>query len=85
MVGVGLFGRPVVWIEVMVAMEDCEFDLVGLPGRRINGAGEGCDAGTATGEAFVSEGDAVAVGVGTGVDPAEEVGRAIDVETTGWL
>jgi hypothetical protein len=67
----------------MVAIEDCEFDLVGLPGRKIKGAGDGCDAGAVTGDALVRDGDAAAVGVGTGVEPAEDVGRAIDVETTG--
>ena len=51
----------------------------------MNGAGEGCDGGTATGEAFLNEGDAVAVGVGTGVLPAEDVGSGTDVDTTGWL
>jgi hypothetical protein len=85
MVGVGLFWKPVVWIEVIVAMDDWELDRVGLPGRTMNGAGEECDGGIGTGEAFVNEGDAVAVGVGTGVVPAEEVGSAIDVDTTGWL
>lgn len=44
-VGVGLLVTcvvPEVWIEVMVAMDDCEFDLVGLPGRIVNvGAGDG--------------------------------------------
>ena len=38
-----------------------------------------------TGDAFVKEGDAVAVGVGTGVVLEEDVGKAIEVETTGWL
>ena len=47
------------------------------------GAGEGCDIGGTTGEAFVSEGDAVAVGVGTGVELADEVGSEIAVDTTG--
>lgn len=36
-----------------------------------------------TGEALVSEGDAVAVGVGTGVELEDVVGNAIDVETMG--
>jgi len=69
----------------MVAIEDCEFDLVGLPGRRMNGAGDGWDGGTTTGDALVSEGDAAAVGVGTGVEVEDDTGREMDVETTGWL
>ncbi len=68
-----------------MATDDCELDLVGLPGRKRNGAGEGCDGGTGTGEAFISDGEAVAVGVGIGVEPAEEVGREMDVVTIGWL
>jgi len=64
-------------------MEDCEFDLVGLPGRRMKGAGDGCEGGGITGEALVREGDAAAVGVGSGVLFDEDVGRAIDVDTTG--
>ena len=36
-----------------------------------------------TGEAFVRDGEAVAVGVGNGVFPADDVGSAIDVEMTG--
>ena len=44
--GVGLFVICDVWIEERVAMEDCELDLVGLPGRMINiDAGEGWDGG----------------------------------------
>lgn len=67
-------------------MEDWEFDRAGLPGRIENvGAGEGCEGGAMTGDAFVSDGDAVAVGVGKGVLPADEVGRGIEVETMGWL
>lgn len=71
-------------MEAIVAIDDCELDLAGLPGRRMNGAGEGWDGGTGIGDAFVSEGDAVAVGVGIGVELADEVGRAMEVETTGW-
>jgi hypothetical protein len=33
---------------------------------------------------LVRDGEAVAVGVGIRVVSAEEVGRAIEVETTGW-
>jgi hypothetical protein len=47
------------------------------------GAGDGCDGGARIGDALVREGDAVAVGVGNGVDEAEDVGNAIDVDTTG--
>ena len=83
MVGVGLLGRLVVCIDVIVAIDDCELDLAGLPGRMIKGAGEGCEGGTGTGDTLVNEGDAVAVGVGSGVELADEVGRGIDVETTG--
>lgn len=68
-----------------MAIDDCELDRVGLPCRNVNGAGEGCEGGMMTGEALVSEGDAVAVGVGTGVVLADVVGSAMDVETTGWL
>jgi hypothetical protein len=82
-VGVGLLGRPDVWIEVIVAIEDCEFDLVGLPGRIINGAGDGCDGINGTGDALVSEGDSLVVGVGAGVEPEDVVGSGIDVNTTG--
>lgn len=85
MVGVGLFCRLVVWNDDIVAIEDCELDLVGLPCRKENGAGDACEVGMMTGEALVKEGDAVAVGVGMGVVLAEVVGSAIDVETTGWL
>jgi len=84
-VGVGLFGRPEVWIEAMVAIDDCELERVGLPGRRIKGAGDGCDGGTRIGDAFVKEGEAVAVGVGIGVVLADDAGRGIAVEMTGWL
>ena len=85
-VGVGLFVICEVCTDVIVAIDDCEFDRVGLPGRMEKvGAGEGCDGGTMTGEAFVKDGEAVAMGVGSGVLPAEDVGNEIDVDTTGWL
>lgn len=68
----------------MVAIDDCEFDRVGLPGRMVKvGAGDGCDGGAMIGEALVSDGEAVAVGVGTGVEFEDEVGKAIDVLMTG--
>jgi hypothetical protein len=70
-------------MDVIVAIDDCEFDLVGLPGRMINGAGDGCDRIKGTGDAFVSEGDSLAVGVGAGVEPEDVVGSGTDVDTTG--
>jgi len=73
----------VVCRDDIVAIDDCELDRVGLPCRNVNGAGEGCEGGTMTGEALVSEGDAVAVGVGTGVVLADAVDSGIDMETTG--
>ena len=51
----------------------------------MNGAGEGWDGITGTGDTFINEGDAVAVGVGMGVELAEDVGKGMVVETTGWL
>ena len=68
----------------MVAIDDCELERVGLPGRIMKvGAGDGCDGGASTGDAFVRDGEAVAVGVGRGVEDAEDVGSGTDVETTG--
>lgn len=85
-VGVGLFGSCDVCTEVIVAIDDWELDRVGLPGRTEKvGAGDGWEASGMMGDAFVSEGDAVAVGVGIGVLPAEEVGSEMDVDTIGWL
>jgi hypothetical protein len=70
--------------EVIVAIDDCEFDRVGLPGRTEKvGAGEGWDGGGMMGDAFVREGDAVAVGVGSGVLLADDVGNEMDVDTMG--
>lgn len=69
----------------MVAIDDCELDRVGLPGRTEKvGAGDGCEGGCKIGDALVRDGEAVAVGVGSGVEPAEDVGSAMDVDTTGW-
>ena len=69
-----------------MAIDDWEFDRAGLPGRTEKvGAGDGCDGGTTTGEAFVREGEAEAIGVGKGVLPAEDVGNEMEVDTTGWL
>ena len=76
-VGVGLLGRSLVCTDAMVATDDCEFDLAGLPGRmENNGAGDGFESGGGTGDALVNAGEAVAVGVGSGVllfDEAPEV------------
>ena len=72
----------------MVAMDDCEFDLAGLPGRTENiGAGDGCDCGTTTGDALVSEGDAeVVVGVGKGVLRFDEIFEIfVVVIGVGWF
>jgi hypothetical protein len=66
-------------------MDDCEFDRVGLPGRNINGAGEACESGATAGVALVKDGDAVVVGVGTGVTFVDGVGSVIDVFAIGWL
>jgi len=67
-------------------MDDWELDLAGLPGRTENvGAGEGLDGAGITGEAFISDGDAVVVGVGRGVVVAEGVDAGINVEIVGWL
>lgn len=80
----GLFVICEVCTEVIVAIDDWEFDRGGLPGRTEKvGAGEGCDGGTITGEAFVSDGEAVAIGVGKGVLPAEDVCNEMEVDTTG--
>ena len=62
----------------MVAMEDWEFDRVGLPGLNVKkgAAGDGSD-GAMAGEALVSDGEAVLIEVGTGVvvaDPVERIG-----------
>jgi hypothetical protein len=67
----------------MVAIEDWEFDLVGLPGRTENvGAGDGCEGGGMTGETFVNDGDVVAVGVGMGVLLVDEgaVREVVDMD-----
>ena len=88
-VGVGLFGSSLVCIDDIVAIDDCEFDLAGLPGRMENkGAGDGCDRGGATGDAFVREGEAAAVGVGKGVLLLEEaleadIGTGVGFERVG--
>ena len=66
-----------------MAIEDWEFDLVGLPGRTVNvGAGDGCEGGGMTGEAFVNDGDVVVVGVGTGVllDDEGAVRDVVDID-----
>jgi prefoldin subunit 5 len=45
----------------------------------MNGAGDACEIGATAGEALVKDGDAVAVGVGTGVEFEDNVGRVIEV------
>jgi hypothetical protein len=79
-VGVGLFVTAGVCTDDMVAMEDCEFDRVGLPGLTVKkgAAGEGSD-GAMAGEALVRDGEAVLIGVGTGVAVADPA------EIEGWL
>ncbi len=91
-VGVGLLPTEFVCTEAKVAIEDCEFDLAGLPGRTENiGAGEGCEGGGTTGvafakagETFANEGDTVAVGVGTGVLLEDDGAGADAGEIEGW-
>lgn len=81
-----------VWTDAKVATEDCEFDLVGLPGRKENvGAGEGCEGGGTTGETFIiagetfaNDGEAVAVGVGAGVLLVGGGAVRDGPETEGW-
>ena len=73
-VGVGLLGSSFVWTDAIVAIDDCEFDRAGLPGRTENsGAGDGWDGDGAAGDALVRDGEAVAVGVGRGVLLFDEV------------
>ena len=49
----------------------------------MNGAGDGIEGGAGTGDAFVKEGEAAAVGVGMGVELEDAVGNGIEVETMG--
>ena len=76
-------------IDAKVAIDDCEFDLVGLPGLTWKvvdeGAGDGAAGGTNAGEAFANPGDA-SVGVLSGV-LAFGAGVVSVVETmgSGWL
>ena len=56
---------------------------MGLPGRTENvGAGDGCEGGGMTGEAFVNGGDVAVVGVGMGVllDDEGAVREAVDID-----
>ena len=68
--GVGMCPGGGFWKDANVTMEDCEFDLVGLPGRIWNvvddGAGDGAAGGGKAGDTFDSPGEA-AVGVVRGV------------------
>jgi len=71
--------------EVMVAIDACELDLAGLPGRTVNvGAGEGCEGGTMIGEAFGKDGESLAAGVGNEVDWDGDAAEIV-VEIFGWL
>lgn len=78
--GVGLFVTAGVCTEDIVAIDDCEFDRVGLLGLTVkNGAaGDGRD-GAVAGEALVRDGDTVLIGVGAGVVVMEPV------IIVGWL
>lgn len=73
-VGVGLLTLKDVAVEAIVAIEDVEFERVGLPGRII-GAGDGIGAiifGFEMGKTLFKAGEVAMVGVGTGVELAEE-------------
>jgi hypothetical protein len=73
-VGVGLLTLNEVAVEAIVAIEDVEFERVGLPGRII-GIGDGIGATIFVfdiGKTLVKAGDVAIVGVGTGVVLAEE-------------
>ena len=65
----------------MVAIGEVEFERVGLVGR-ITDAGDGIVGGgpTYAGMTFMNEGDVETVGVGTGVELAEETAVEIDIE-----
>ena len=74
-VGVGLLVTAGVCTDDMVAMEDWEFDRVGLPGLAVKkgAAGEGSDGAMAV-DALARDGEAMLVGVVTGfavASPAE--------------
>ena len=80
--GVGMFPGGGFCIEANVVVDDCEFDLVGLPGLTWNvvdeGAGEGAAGGTNAGEAFDRPGDAK-VGVVKGVlELGKGAGRVVE-------
>lgn len=69
-IGVGLLPCAEACNDANVAIEDCEFDLVGLPGLTWNdvleAAGDGTAGGMKAGEALASPGDGT-VGVVKGV------------------
>lgn len=68
--GVGLLPSAEACIDASVATDDCELDLVGLPGLTWNdvfdAAGDGTAGGMKAGDAFARPGDAI-VGVVRGV------------------
>ena len=79
-VGVGLFVRLLACTDTIVAMDDCEFDLAGLPGRTEKvGAGEGCEGGGGAVEAFDNDGDTMLVGGGIGVVLAEKLASVVEI------
>lgn len=65
-IGVGLLPCAEACIDASVATDDCEFDLVGLPGLTwkevLDAAGEGTAGGMKAGDAFARPGDGI-VGV----------------------
>jgi hypothetical protein len=70
---VGLLVTAGVCTEDIVAIEDCEFDRVGLPGlSEKNGAAGDVSDGTTTGVVLVKDGEDVLMGVGTGVAPVDK-------------
>jgi len=76
-IGVGLFTLNEVAVEARVAIEEVEFERVGLLGRT-PGAGDGvCPAFVfvvvaSTGVTLLKDGEVAMVGVGRGVEFAEE-------------
>lgn len=82
-VGVGLvmmIPLAVCSCEDWVAMEEAEFDLVGLGGRP-TGMADGEGANPSDGACFISDGTVIVGGVGTGVVAAGDIE---DVASNGW-